>query len=158
MDGLLEFAFDEINSSNLKRGIITLIEKLENIINVSDSENESVTPEDIFFNEEYWCDFLNRKKGSAIFINVFYLKINDKKIKNASIQIIGYENKMDLIILLSSRDCLAVDVNFSVEFFDWAKSLAVLFGASLFYGGLEPASDEKTQLYNQAGVREIFKL
>lgn len=78
--------------------------------------------------------------------------IVEKNIASCSIQVIANGINIDVLILCASDDCNNAGISCGKDLFVWARYVAEKFGFDDFYGGMEPATDVKTQLYSKNGV------
>lgn len=154
MNGLLEFVFENVPALKVAPCVLNLIGHEGNVKNVTRDGDELLPISDIV-DAEFWRRLALQEEDVAILLNIEEVEIGARLIKGATLQVIHYGDLNDLVVVLSSEDCRKGGMVRSEDMYEWAKSVANVFEVANFFGGLEPASDEKTQLFLASGVGVI---
>lgn len=156
MDGLLEFVFEGISPDQLARIVIDSAMQTENVSEATRDGDDF--PVESVLDPLYWSGVASADVSVACTINLRVLKVGDKFVKNATLQVIHYEKTNDMSMLLASTDCKSANIATAAELHQWAKSASERYQILNFYGGLEPAFDENTQLFHKNKVGPILEL
>lgn len=156
MRGLLEFVFEGISPSQLSRVVIDSIGQIENVTDAT--LDGSDLPLSLALDAVYLSNIASAGEDTACLLNLRALTIADKRVERVTLQITHYGNNNDLSVLLSNTDCLNAQISTAVELYAWAKVVSEKYEVKNFYGGLEPAFDENTQLYSKDRIGPILTL
>lgn len=156
MHGLLEFVFEGISPDQLARVVIDSVGQEENVGDAT--QDGSALPPDAVLDPGYLTGIASTGESAGCSINLRSLRMDGKLVQRATLQVIHYDGKNDLSVLLASTDCLNADLSSAEEFYQWAKSVSERYEIENFYGGLEPAFDGSTQLYSKGRIGPVLKL
>ncbi|MBN3004088.1 hypothetical protein JW897_10125 [Chromobacterium alkanivorans] len=151
MNGLLEFVFENVPPLKVAPCVLSLIGHERNVKNVIRDGDEPLAISDVV-DAGFWRRLASQEEDVAILLNMEEVEIGTRLIRGATLQVIHYGNLNDLVVFLSSEDCRKGGMVRSEDMYEWAKSVADLFEVANFFGGLEPANDEQTQLFLASGV------
>lgn len=156
MNGLMEFVFEDIAASNVAGMIAAFVPDVMSVSEVT--RDGEPLPINWPFDSDALPQVVSSNEDAAVVINVRSLAIGDKSVRNATIRILRYGGVNDVSVLATSTDCKACGINTANELFRWAKTVSERYCVSNFYGGFDPAFDERTQLYSKSGVGPIVEL
>jgi len=153
MNGLLEFVFEGVPANQLAQLIMDCLCEEEN---VSDATQDGVNlPLKFVLDPAYWSSIGSVGEDKACTLNLRVLRIRSKSVERATLQIIHYSDINDVSVLLASTDCKQGNVSNPEEIYQWAREISEKYSVDNFFGGLEPASDEHTQLFSKSGVGPV---
>lgn len=155
MEGLFEFVFERVPSPHLARMVFDLLRDKLNVTEVA-RDGEAVAIEDMLA-EEYLAELSISEQDTAINISLMVLHLEETKIPRATVRVIRYDRNTDFSVLVNSTDCKAGGIHSSNEIYTWARSVSEKYGIENFFGGLDPAFDEHTQLYSSDGPGPILE-
>lgn len=158
MNGLLEFVFEGVPISMIGQCVLKLIRHSGNVTSMVCDGDDSL-PISFAFDAKFWSEFVARDvDASSIFLNLVNLEVGERLVDGATLQVVQYSSKIDLVILVSSEDCKRAELIGSADMHDWAEGFAKFFKLGTFFGGLEPAHDKQTQLFSMDGVGPVLML
>lgn len=157
MNGLLELVFEDVSADSIGSFTMKLIGDEANIVDIHRNGDESL-PTYSAFDFNIWSELARSEENSTIFINLNRLNIASKAVVNATLQIVHYKNMNDLIILLSTEDCKKANLVLSDDIYQWVLRISQSFNVTDFFGGLEPADDERTQIYSSCGAGPLVDI
>jgi len=150
MHGLLEIVFEEVPPDRLA-GIV--VDHMGGEANIIDAAEDGVPlPTDAVEISRRLSDIALMNATVACNINLKAMKVGEKSVPYVTLRIIRYDLKTDVSILFTSTDCNAAQIWTSEELRRWAMRVGEKYGAKNFYGGLDPAEDEKTRLFSRTCV------
>lgn len=156
MDGLLEIVFENVSRQHLVDIIISIIGREDNLIEAR-QDGSPVNFDDIF-DASYWGRIATASEEISCTFNSRYLNILNKNIRDITTRVVHYGSLNDVSVLFSSHDCKYAGFFAAEDFFQWASEISKKYEVDNFFGGLDPASDENTQLFSRDGVGPIDKL
>ena len=156
MNGLLEFVFEDVPSNNLAEMVIECVREKNNVSEVV--QDGTPLPLDSIFDSAYLSKIAVGDEEVACTANLKDLMVGEKFIECVTLRVIHFGDISDVSFLFSSLDCKRADISTSEELYHWAKDLSVKYGIANFFGGLDPASDEHTQLFSKDRVGPIMEL
>lgn len=150
MHGLLEIVFEDVPPDRLA-GIV--VDHMGDEANIIDAAQDGVPfPTDAVDISRRLSHIALMDATVACIINLKAMKIAEKLVPNVTLRIIRYDLHTDVSILFTSTDCYAAHISTSDELHRWAMRVGEKYGAKDFYGGLDPAEDQKTQLFSKTCV------
>ena len=156
MNGLLEFVFEEVSPSHLAAMVIECVREKNN---VSEVVRDGVPLRlDSVLDSAYLSKIAAGDEDVACTANLKHLSVGEKLVECVTLRIIHYDDISDVSLLFSSLDCKKAGISTSEELYRWAKGFSVKYHIANFFGGLEPASDEQTQLFSKDRVGPVMEL
>jgi hypothetical protein len=156
MNGLLEFVFEEVSPSHLAAMVIECVREKNN---VSEVVRDGVPLRlDSVLDSAYLSKIAAGDEDVACTANLKHLSVGEKLVECVTLRIIHYDDISDVSLLFSSFDCKKAGISTSEELYRWAKGFSVKYRIANFFGGLEPASDEQTQLFSKDRVGPVMEL
>jgi hypothetical protein len=156
MNGLLEFVFEEAPSNHLAEMVIEFVREKNNVSEVV--QDGAPLRLDSVLDSAYLSKIAVGDEDVACTANLKDLKVGEKLVECVTLRIIHYGDISDVSLLFSSLDCKKAGISTSEELYRWAKGFSVKYCTANFFGGLEPASDEQTQLFSKGRVGPVMKL
>lgn len=152
MTNLVEVVFESVDESCIAQLFIMLIQSSKRVSEIQCSENISIF-ENGELSEEELGHFLGLNGDAVIFVNASDVMLGDVVFPNIQFRLVKYGCEYD------------VDFNFYYDEIEhislpalicsvhaYAKGLALKFGISSYYSGMEPASDEETRFFTNEEV------
>ncbi|NHZ38370.1 hypothetical protein [Massilia rubra] len=150
MNELLEFAFDGVSPDCLGKMMMDFARATEN---VSTAVQDGLDlPLASVLDPAYWHSLTTAGCDSWCIINLKTIDIGDKAVDSATLLMFHNDELYNLAVLLSSKDCTKANLESAEEFYQWAKASGKKYCVADFYGGMDPASDEKTRLYSKGAA------
>jgi hypothetical protein len=155
-DGLIELIFLQVPDGKVESLVCELV-KNARIFGLSHSELGNLDPKTSELG--IVSLFRNFEEPYAIFIRSGELNLGEVWLENPLIRIIRYDGLNEVAVVF---DNLKIEPTGWEDFVDklskGAKKLAVQSGALGYCCGLEPGTDEDTQLFSSEGVGPLFSL
>jgi hypothetical protein len=146
MHGLLEIVFEDVPADRLAS---IVVDHMGDEANIIDTAQDGVPfPTDAVEISRRISHIALLDGNVACNINLKAMKIDEKSVPYVTLRIIRYDLKTDASILFTSTDCNAAQISTADELHQWAMRVGEKYGAKNFYGGLDPAEDEKTRLFS----------
>lgn len=156
MNGLLELVFEGIPPKHLADMVVECVREKNN---VSEVEQDGMPlPRDSVLDSAYLSQIAANEEDVACTANLKGLRIGEALVECVTLRIIRYGDVCDVSLLFSSLDCKRAGISASEELYRWAKEFSVKYCIADFFGGLEPASDEHTQLFSKDRVGPVMEL
>jgi hypothetical protein len=156
MNGLLEFVFEEVPSNHLAEMVIECVRDKNNVTEVV--QDGAPLRVDSVLDSAHLSKIAVGNEDVACTANLKDLGVGEALVECVTLRIIHYGHISDVSLLFSSLDCKRAGISTSEELYRWAKDLSVKYGIVNFFGGLEPASDEHTQLFSKDRVGPVMEL
>ena len=156
MDGLLEFTFEDVSPEHFTQMVLDNIGEDENILDAAQDSNPF--PIELIRDSHHLANIAGSVNNISCNINLKKLKIAEKSVKNVTLRIVHYSCVTDVSMLCTSTDCKDANISTAIELYNWAVDICQKYGVNNFYGGLEPADDEDTQLFSKGGVGPILEI
>jgi len=156
MNGLLEFVFEEVPPDHLAQMVLECAREKNNVSEVV--QDGTILRSDYLFDLANLSEIAVGDEDVACTVNLISLRVGEKLVEQVTSRIIHYGDISDVSFLFSSAECKAVGISASEELYRWAKALSGKYCVANFFGGLEPASDEHTQLFSKDRVGPIMEL
>lgn len=156
MNELLEFTFEDVLANELGAMLLYCLQGEDNLCDAI-QDGVCLSRKNVF-DLLYWTQIGCACEDIACTLNLRRIEVGNILVESATIQVIHYSGITDVSVLLSSSDCKNANLFYAEDIYQWAKKLSAKYGASDFFGGLEPASDKSTQLFSRNGVGTIVKI
>jgi hypothetical protein len=156
MNGLLEFVFEEVSPNYLAEMVIECVREKNNVGEVV--QDGAPLPLDSVLDPAYLSKIAVGDEDVACTANLKDLNVGGKLVECVTLRIIHYGDVSDVSLLFSSLDCKKAGISTSEELYRWAKGFSIKYRIANFFGGLEPASDEQTQLFSKDRVGPVMEL
>lgn len=138
MPNLVDATFENIAEEYVVPLVIRLMHSESNILNI-------VSPEGKPFISA--LNFTINNKNDGVFImNLKTLKIKTNVLFEINLRVLKYSDKYDLDFNFRESNIIIFS-NFLKEFHIYMTQLAMEFNVSIYYAGMEPASDEHTRYF-----------
>ncbi|KEQ16547.1 hypothetical protein [Endozoicomonas numazuensis] len=147
MSNFIEVVFENIDKKSVKPLIKLLGDRSYKIIAINCTEDIKNMKKDEISNEAL-NHFLELNCDASISINAEALVLEELVLPEVFIRVVKYESKYDIDFSFNSNEIENISIStFINELHECAKNLSYRYCVENVYGGMEPASDEKTRFF-----------
>ncbi|WP_409523500.1 hypothetical protein [Nitrincola sp. MINF-07-Sa-05] len=156
MTNLVEVVFESVDEGCIIQFFLMLIQGSKKISGYQCSENIPMFTEGELSEEEL-SRFLDFNGDASILINADDVKLGDVFLPNIQLRLVKYGCEYDVDFNFNCDEIENVSMGALINgIHSYAKSLALEFGISSYYGGMEPASDEETRYFTNEEVGPLI--
>ena len=157
MSELLEVLFENISISKVYSVLSSTISNAGEIINIHCTDVSFRFAQNNMISEADIDTFLKLSEGAVMQIKFDFLKIDDLIIPSVLLQLHKYEDKFDIDFNFDEQEMKGVNASAIMKKIHWFVSkIGELYGVELWYGGMEPASDEATRYFTDNSLGPLL--